>query len=600
MEPQDPYNLFTRRRPGQPFIPDVTLNDPASRKIKVITIGAGLCGIMNAYNIQKECSNVEHVVYDKNPDLGGVWYENTYPGVACDVPSHAYSFHFAPNADWPKFLSPGKDIWNYFDQVATVFKLRKYMKFNTEVISATWNEKKSRWYVKIKDHTILGEDAESEDWCDVLLYATGLLNNWKWPHVEGRELFKGRVIHSANWPKDFQAEQWKDQRIAVVGSGASSIQVVPALQPYVMHLDVFVRSAVWFVQLVEGYPQDYAYTPAERKKFREHPEQLVKHVKYFEDQLNGKWDVMFKGSQFQEFAQKKFKARMRKFIKDDRLFEGFTPKWSYGCRRVTPGDPYISAIQKPNVDVHFTPLATITRDGVIGGDGIFREVDTIICATGFDVSFKPRFPIVGRNGVSLNDKWDKAPLSYFGVTVPDMPNFMVHGGPPSPLQNGTPLGFFHALGDYAIQMIKKIQFEDLKSVEPKKDVTRNFGEHCQAWVKESVFSDDCNSFYKDAGPELSSMYAGSVLHYREMLKNVRWEDYHIQYRDPSHMWAFMGNGFTLPQKLPDMDLSPYIEEKKIDPEWITALQSGKGIRKPVLKIGGPRPRDMVNGVNGVH
>ncbi|PVH69195.1 flavin-binding monooxygenase-like protein [Cadophora sp. DSE1049] len=570
----------------QPLIPDITLNDPANRRIKVITIGAGLSGIMNAYNIQKECRNVEHVVYEKNGDLGGVWFENTYPGVACDVPSHSYAYHFAPNADWPRFLSKGKDIWEYFDRVATVFDLRKYMQFNTEVIGATWNESKSKWCVKIRDNSLLEEDAVSEQWCDVLLYATGLLNNWKWPAVEGRESFKGRVIHTTNWPKDYQAEQWKGQRVAVVGSGASSIQVVPSLQPYVKHIDVFARSAVWFVQMVEGYPQDYVYTEPELKKFREKPGELVKHAKFLEDQLNGRWDVFFMGSQAQEFAQKKFKARMKALIKDNRLLEGFTPKWSYGCRRVTPGDPYISAIQKPNVDVHFYPSCHHRS----------KRFDTVICATGFDVSFKPRFPIIGRNGVSLTEKWSTAPLSYFGVTVPDMPNFM----------NGTPLGFFYALGDYAIQIINKIQAEDLKSVEPKKDVTRSFGKHCQDWVKESVFADDCNSWYKDAGPEISSMYPGSVLHYREMLKNVRWEDYHIQYRNQNNMWAFMGNGFSLPQKTPNMDLSPYIEENKIDPRWLKALRSGQGLKKSTLKTGGPLPYRMANGthltngVNGAH
>jgi cation diffusion facilitator CzcD-associated flavoprotein CzcO len=215
------------------------------------------------------------------------------------------------------------------------------------------------------------------------------------------------------------------------------------MQPHAKHLDVFVRTPVWFVQIANNYGANHEYTDEQRATFHKDPTKLVKHAKSIEDQVNGLWGMFYKNAQAQAIGQEMMKARMAEFIKDERLLKGFTPKWGIGCRRVTPGDPYMTAIQKPNVDVHFTAVNKITENGVVGEDGVERKVDTIVCATGFDVSYRPRFPIVGQNGTDLADKWKVCPEGYLGLGIPEFPNFLTFIGPNWPVENASvPLWIF--------------------------------------------------------------------------------------------------------------------------------------------------------------
>lgn len=254
-------------------IKDIVLNAPENRKIKVLTIGAGVSGILMAYLIQQQCENVEHVIYEKNGDIGGTWLEvssealgpfrygeltdlkNRFPGCACDVPSHAYTYSFALNADWPKYLSSSADIFRYLNRVVSCFDLRKYMRFNHVIKACKWNEEKGQWNVTILDHAT-GKTIDEE--CDVLIGANGLLNSWKYPEeVKGLESFKGRLVHTARWPDQYGATEWMKDRVAVIGSGATSIQTVPTMQPHVKSMDVFVRTPVWFAEIADHAGDNY-------------------------------------------------------------------------------------------------------------------------------------------------------------------------------------------------------------------------------------------------------------------------------------------------------------------------------------------------------
>ncbi|KAK0110359.1 hypothetical protein ONS96_001975 [Cadophora gregata f. sp. sojae] len=357
-------------------IPNITFRSPENRRMKVLTIGAGVSGIMMAYKIQKQCQNVEHVIYEKNEDVGGTWLENRYPNAACDVPSHACTFNFALNPDWPLYASRSPDIWKYLDKVCEVFDLRKYMTFNTAVVGCYWNKEEGQWTVRLCQTKAGSAPKEFEEKCDLLLHATGILNNFKWPDIEGLDKFKGRVVHTAAWPKDYQEEQWKNDSVAIIGSGASSIQTLPGMQPFVKHIDVYVRTAIWFISIAGNDGIATPYAEEQRKEFRTNTKALVEHARYLEGQLNGLWDLFFTNSEGQKAAQQMFAARMAEHIKDERLLKGFTPKFDIGCRRITPGDPYLKAIQEPNVDVHFAAVNKITEDSVIDTDGNAKKVDT--------------------------------------------------------------------------------------------------------------------------------------------------------------------------------------------------------------------------------
>ena len=256
---------------------------------------------------------------------------NNDVGCACDIPSHAYTLNFALNPDWPRFFSYAPDIQKYLLKVVEVFDLRKYMTFNTEVVRSEWQDDSGKWRVSLRQKSPSGETKEWDEECDLLLYATGILNNYKWPQIKGMDKFKGKVVHTAIWPEEYQEEEWKNDRVAVIGSGASSIQTVPKMQPHAKHLDIFVRTGVWFVQIANNYGQNKEYSPEERDEFRRDPKKLLAHAKDIENQVNGLWGAFYTGSEAQKGAQQLFRERMKEFIKDERLLQGFTPKFEVGC-----------------------------------------------------------------------------------------------------------------------------------------------------------------------------------------------------------------------------------------------------------------------------
>lgn len=344
------------------------------------------------------------------------------------------------------------------------------------------------------------------------------------------------------------------------------------MQPHAKHLDIFVRTPVWFVQIANNFGANHAYTDEQRQSYRD-PHAIVEHAKSIEDQVNGLWGTFFKGATAQQEGQKALKARMAEFIKDPRLLEGFTPTWGIGCRRVTPGDPYMSAIQQPNVSVHFTAVDKITPQGVIGSDGLERQCDTIVCATGFDVSYRPRFPIVGRNGVSLADKWSLCPEGYMGLAIPDFPNFLTFIGPNWPVENGSVMGPLMYVSNYALQVIKKMQSEYVHSWAPRQDVTDEFNAHCQEWVRHTVWTEECRSWYKNNETgRVNAVWPGSSLHYIEAIDKVRWEDMEIRFCQEGrrNRFAYLGMG-TTEALVKKEDPSPYLSVGGIDPEWMRAV-----------------------------
>ena len=370
------------------------------------------------------------------------------------------------------------------------------------------------------------------------------------------------------------------------------------MQPHAKHLDVFVRTAIWFGVLAgNSGTQAKEYTPEEREEFRRNPSALVAHAKAIDDSVNGTWGAFYRGSKAHEMASGYFRKRMGEMIQDDRLREGFTPKFGFGCRRITPGDPYMEAIQKENVAVHFTHVVSCTAEGVVGGDGVERKVDTIVCATGFDNSYRPHFPIVGRNGVDLRDKWAVNPESYLGLAVPEMPNFMTFIGPTWPIQNGSVMAPLHSVSEYAVKLIKKTQNENLRSWVPRQDVTDKFNEHVQEWAKHTVWADNCRScesgfIFGDCGlrgvldadrtagyknnetGRVNAIWPGSSLHYQQVIEQPRYEDFDFAYFD-KNPWAHLGMGWTVQDRLgpKQADVCPYLSLDNIDPKWYVSCRS---------------------------
>jgi len=232
----------------------------------------------------------------------------------------------------------------------------------------------------------------------------------------------------------------------------------------------------------------------------------------------------------------------------------------------------MKAIQEPNVDVHFTGVNEITETGVVGADGIEREVDTIVCATGFDVTYRPRFPIIGKNGVDLYEKWKHEPEGYLGLACPDMPNWLMFIGPTWPVENGSVTGPLLAVAEYTIQIIKKMQRDHIKSWVPRQSITDAFNAHAQEWIKHTVWKGSCRSWYKnnDTG-RVNAVWPGSSNQYAEVIETPRYEDFEIEYMH-KNPWAHLGMGYAMRNKLfPEADVSPYLAVENIDPEWLKAV-----------------------------
>ncbi|KAH6868165.1 putative monooxygenase [Alternaria rosae] len=515
-----------------------------SRPLRVICIGAGATGIDLAYKMKRHLTSFELQIYEKNPELGGTWFENTYPGCACDIPAHIYEYEWAPNPDWSQFYASQPEILQYFRDTARKFDLEKFIRFGSEVVEARWNEDKGQWLIRILDRST---GAIAEDWCHFFINGGGFLNNWQWPQIEGLHSFQGSLLHSAAWQNDVEL---KGKRVAVIGNGSSGIQLVTAIQPAAAHLTTFIRSPTWIATTLG---QDFAgpnganfdYTDAQKREFEAHPEKLVAYRKAIEADLNSGFASALHDSPEQALARENLTQMMRARLgKDNGLADRIIPSFGVGCRRPTPGVGYLEVLTEKNVRVVFDSITKVVPQGIEISTGEVIELDAIVCATGFNVSWKPRFPIIGRNNIDMRDQWSSRPTAYLSFAVPNFPNYILYMGPNGPLSHGSALPSIEHFTRYVIKLLHKVQTEGYKSVVPKQKALDDFIEHADTFLTRTVWNAKCRSWLKggkEDGPAL--VHPGSRLHWFHMLMNPRWEDWEWTTVNQNR-FAYLGNGFT--------------------------------------------------------
>lgn len=331
----------------------------------------------------------------------------------------------------PSSYASSQEIKGYLDGVARHFGLHKFIRFNTKVTNAKWSEKSSMWTVDVEDGSVF----ESE----ILVNAGGILNNLQMPNIEGIDTFAGPMLHTANWDPSVS---FRGKRIGVIGSGASSVQLLPEIQPEAAKINVFIRTPSWIsppVALPEADRPSYCYDKKEQRAFRNNEGQYLQDRKRLESQFNGMFQAFFKASPEQRDLRGRFESRMRALIQDKALQERLIPDFEAGCRRINPGERYLLTLQEKNVEPIFDGIERITPNGITAG-GVEYPIDVLIAATGFNTTFRPRFPIIGRDGVNLQDLWAEDPVSYFGTGVSGFPNYMVFLGPNTPISNGSLMG----------------------------------------------------------------------------------------------------------------------------------------------------------------
>ncbi|KAF9770569.1 hypothetical protein IL306_011866 [Fusarium sp. DS 682] len=579
---------------------------PSNRKIRVIDIGAGLYGINLAYWISTKCQNFELTVFEKSAQLGGVWNYNRYPGVACDVPSHVYQYSFAPHPDWPRFLSPGQEIHKYLQKCADTFDLVKYIKFQAVVLKAEWHEE-GFWRVFVRETLQNGETRDYHQDAELLVNNAGIQHHYQWPDVEGLDKFKGTLLHTAAWDEKFDKNAWKDKTVCVIGSGASAVQVVPQMQPHVSKMTVFSRTPIWFAPGLAGDEFSPEYSPEDKEKFKKDPAALQAHGKGLEKRLNTLLPSFYSGSDLQRNSIKFFYDQMTIKIKDPKLLQGFTPDFVPGCRRITPGDPFINAVQQPNVEVVFKGVTKLTEDGVIDADGVERKCDAVVCATGFNVDLIPRFEVIGPNGIEVSKVLGQSPDSYLSVALAKFPNYFYgSAGAYGPSANGSLIGPMDAVANYVVKVIQKLQMEhNIVSVTPKQEAMEDFVQHTQTWMKGGAWSWDCPAWYKvQSGPlkgRVNVIWPGATLLFMRVLENVRWEDYDIKYaatgETTRNRFFYFGDGLVQETFDTELDDSPHINLGAIDPRWAkaTGMTFVEGMRPLVEPLTDGNGKVAVNG-----
>ena len=447
----------------------------------VAIIGSGFSGIAMAAKL-KRAGRDDFVILERAREVGGTWRDNSYPGCACDVPSHVYSFSFAPNPDWSSTFSPQPEIQAYLRKVAAGEGLLEHIHFGSEVEDAAWDEVSRRWRIT----TASGQIAAR-----ALVAAAGPFSEAKIPDVPGLESFHGTVFHSASWDHDHDL---RGERVAVIGTGASSIQFVPQIQPEVSELHLYQRTAPWIVP-----------RRARRLSWLEHG--LYRRVPAAQRLMRAAISAareMFAIPMIRVRLSRIIKvgalAHLRRQVRDPELRAKLTPRYAPGCKRILISNDYLPALGEPNIEVVTDGIAEVREHSIVAEDGSEREVDTIIFGTGFTVTEPPIAKRVrAADGRSLAEHWDERGMqAHRGTTMAGYPNLFFLLGPNTGLGHNSVLLMAEAQADYAISALEHLDATAQASLEPRPLAQGRWNEQVQERSRGTVWLDGgCASWYLD-------------------------------------------------------------------------------------------------------
>ena len=458
-------------------------SDPSTtrqRPLRFIVIGAGLSGIMSAIKLAQG-GDRDVTVYEKAARLGGTWRENTYPGVACDVPSHLYSYSFAPNPNWSRVFSPGHEIQAYLERVARHHEVESCIRFSEEVTRCEFVE--GRWRVE----TSRGR----RDDADVVIAASGVMHHPNVPNFPGLDRFAGAAFHSARWNHDVPVH---DRRVGIIGTGSTAVQLLGALVDRVAKLVVFQRTAQWIM------PQDNVpYTPEQRAIFQQRPEEMrglraELERRFVRNYSNAVVDL---SSPQLKVIEDTCLANLESQVRDPVLREKLRPNYRAACKRLIVSPDFYHAIQKPNAQLVTGAIEAIEPSGVRTREGL-HELDVLVLATGFRTDrFVRPTEVIGRNGRRLADAWRDRPTAYLSVAVPGFPNLFMLNGPSSPVGNFSLIEVAEIQMNYVLQLVELLRGEGCREISPNEDAAANFEEARVAATKNTIWTTGCKSWYLD-------------------------------------------------------------------------------------------------------
>lgn len=474
----------------------------------VIIIGAGFGGIGMAMDLRRNGFD-NFTILERASEAGGVWRENTYPGAACDVPSPLYSYSYAPRADWPHRYSGAGEIRKYLDRLAADHRLLERIRFGAEVTEAAFDEAAGSWTVRTA--------AGAEYAADILICAVGQLSRPRLPDIPGRESFRGPSFHSAQWDHTVELA---GRTVAVVGTGASAIQFVPAIAPEVTRLTVFQRTAPWVLSRT-----DREYRPIHHALFRYVPGlRLAQRLWiwfFLEFFALGLADLPV----LRRVVTLLCRLSLRREVDDPDLRAKLTPDYPVLCKRVLFSNEYYPALTRPNVDLVTTPIERIVPEGVRTADGVVHPADAIVYGTGFKGSeFLWPIKILGRGGRELADAWAGGARAYLGMTVPEFPNMFLVYGPNTNLGVGSIIYMIECQARYIRKALTHLATHPGRTLEVKPGVAKEFDEHIQHRLERTPWT-ACSSWYRNAAGRITNNWPGTVTSYRLRTRAVRPADY---------------------------------------------------------------------------
>ena len=486
----------------------------------IVILGTGFAGLGLAIRLKRAGMN-DFVILERADEVGGTWRDNTYPGCQCDIPSHLYSFSFAPNPNWSRLFPIQPEIWDYLRDVAERFDLLPHIRFGHEVQGATWDEDAAQWRIETSQGPLTAH---------VLVSGQGGLSDPAIPDLPGLERFQGAAFHSAQWDHDHELD---GERVAVIGTGASSIQFIPHIQPKVGKLTLFQRTPPW----VMPHP-DRPIRDSEKRLFRRFPftQKLFRAAIYafFESRV-----VPFtKAPDLMKAGERIALRHMAQDVPDSELRRKLTPRYRMGCKRVLMSNTYYKALAQPNAEVVTEGIREIREHSIVTADGVEHEVDTIIFGTGFKVTDLPMADWVrGRGGRTLADVFDGSPEGYLGTTVAGFPNLFLLTGPNTGLGHNSIVYVLESQFNYVVDALRTLKRRGVEVFDVKPEVQQRYNAELQEQLQGTVWNTGgCSSWYLDRNGKNTVLWPTWTWKYRRRTRRFDAESYRLE-RVGSKAWT---------------------------------------------------------------
>ena len=446
----------------------------------VAVVGAGFGGVGAAVMLRR-AGYEDVVVFERGERVGGVWHHNTYPGAACDIPSHLYEFSFAPNPRWSRRFAPQAEIQAYVEGVAREHGVLDRIRTGTEVTHARWDASRAKWVL---------ETTAGPHEADVLLTACGQLSVPSVPPIPGLDTFAGPVFHTARWRHDVDLA---GKRVAVIGTGCSAIQVVPAIEPVVGHVDVYQRSPGWTFPKMDG-----PYSERAQRLFERFPiVQRLDRAAVLAFQELGALAMTRRRSLLRLFRALG-RRQITKAIEDPELRRKVTPTDEMGCKRIMLTDDWYPTLAKPDVDVVVDPVVEVGPGGIRTADGTERPADVLVLATGFRThGFVAPMEVVGDGGRQLAEEWGQVPRAYLGLSVPGFPNLFLLYGPNTNGGTGSVIYTIEAGVRHVIAALRELERAHAQRIEVRRHAAEAFDRELRAALSGTVWHTGCTNWYVD-------------------------------------------------------------------------------------------------------